>query len=203
MPLLPGNLAKITTGFLDTVNDVGPMSPVASDIIDRTKIGNIYEFSNADALRHSSTPSTQRLYGGWYQYVKFSSTVARGEIVVWDVAANAGWTDFEVIKPSASAHEGFGFGIALGTGTSGRYGFIQVSGLANVLYRASVTDATLGNIVLQLTTTATADAIAESTGSYISGGVKGLKNIIGTAYDIPANGAVKLVMLKNNCFNFG
>ena len=203
MPILPGNLATITTGFLDTVNDPGVMSLVAGDITERKKLGNIYEFTNADALRHSSTPATQRLYSGWYQYVKAVTALARGQICVWDTAANTGWTDFEMGSTIAATAEGFGFGIALGTVTSGRYCFVQVAGLANVLFRGTVTNKTAGNIVLQLTTTNTADAIADATGTYISGGVLGLKNIIGTAYNAPTDGGVTLVMLKNNCFNFG
>lgn len=203
MPILPGNLATITTGFLDTVNDVGVMSQVAGDITERKKLGQIYEFTNADALRHSSVPATQRLYSGLYQYVKAASALARGQIVVWDTAANTGWTDFEVTSTISAPLEGFGFGIALGTVTSGRFCFIQVGGLANVLFRASVTNKTAGNIVLQLTTTNTADAIADATGTYISGGTLGLKNIIGTAYNAPTDGGVTLVMLKNNCLNLG
>jgi hypothetical protein len=87
--------------------------------------------------------------------------------------------------------------VTLNAPTKGNFGIIQVGGIASVLFRASVTDKTAGNLVLQLTTTATADAIAESTGTYISGGVKGLKNIIGTAYEAPGDGAISRVWLKN------
>lgn len=203
MPVLPGNLATITTGFLDTVNDVGVMSQVAGDISERRKLGGLYEFNNAQALAHSSVPATQRLYAGYYQYVKAVSTLARGQIGVFDTAANTGWTDFEFTSTISAPLEGFAYGIALGAVTSGRYCFVQVSGLANVLFRGTVTDKTAGNIVLQLTTTNTADAIADSTGSYISGGTKGIKNIIGTAYNAPTDAGVTLVMLKNNCWNLG
>jgi len=55
---------------------------------------------------------------------------------------------------------------------------------------------------MPVTTTATADAIADATGTYISGGVKGLKNIIGTAYDTPTDGGFKRVFLRLP-FNFG
>jgi len=202
MPILPGNLAKITTGYLDTVNDIGVMSQVAGDITERNKLGQLYAFTNADALRHSSAAAT-RLYGGLYQYVKAGTALTKGQIVQWDTAANLGWTAFQVTSTVTAPAEGFGYGIACSTVTINRYAFIQVSGLANVLYRASVTSKVLGNIVIQLTTTATADAIADATGTYISGGALGLKNLIGTAYTIPVDGAIGLVMLKNNCINEG
>lgn len=204
MPVLPGDLCKITTGFLDTVNDVGVASLVAGDISERSgQLGKIYEFTNAQALAHSSVPATQRLYSGQYQYVKAVSTLARGQIGVFDIAANTGWTDFEFTSTISAPLEGFAYGIALGAVTSGRYCFVQVGGLANVLFRGTVTNKTAGNLAIQLTTTNTADAIADGTGTYISGGTLGLKNIIGTCYNAPSDGGVTLVMLKNNCLNLG
>jgi hypothetical protein len=76
-----------------------------------------------------------------------------------------------------------------------------VAGKASVLFRASVTDKTNGNIVLQLTTTNTFDAIAAGTGSYISGGVKGLLNIVGTCLEAPTDGGVNLISLRMNNLN--
>lgn len=187
----------VTTGKLNTVNDVEPGALVADPVAPRFPgiVGKIWGLNKTNAALLSDT-TVGILYGGVYQYVKAATALARGEIVTW-----SDQTVYSVTHTNTSASEGGIAGIALGTVTSGRYCFIQIAGLASVLYRASVTDKTNGNIVLQLTTTATADAIAEGTGSYISGGVKGLKNIIGAAAEAPTDGGINLVWLKYMALN--
>lgn len=165
-------------------------------------IGSRLFLTHAEAAALSTT-SIGTLYGGIYQYVKFVSAGVRGQIYSWDVVANTGITDFEVVLPSSLAIEGLLGGIGLCTVTAGNYGWLQVDGLAGVKYRATVTDKLAGNIVTQLTTTATADAIANSTGSWIGGGALGIKNIIGTAYELPTDGGVNLVMLRGLFQNYG
>ena len=202
MPILPGNIATITTGFLDTVNDPGIMSLTAGDITERKKLGGRYEFSNDQALRHSSTPSTARLYGGIYQYVKATGSLTRGQIVAWGTAANTGWTDFEVAAVTDAAGDARLAGIALGTVTSGQYCFIQTTGLAWVVFRSSITNAAIGAGVYQLTTTATADAVADAT-AVINLGASGLMSYLGTAYTLPVNSSITLVMLRGFTQNAG
>jgi hypothetical protein len=200
MPVLPANLCKITTGFLDTVNDVGVASLVAGDISERSgQLGKIYEFTNAQALAHSSVPATQRLYCGWYQYVKAAGALSRGQIVSWDTFANSGWIGFSVLPIAAAANDGRIAGVALGTVTSGRYCFIQVPGigLANVLFRAAITNAAIGASVFQLTATATADAIADAT-AVIGAGAAGLRSYLGVAENLPVNNTITLVRFGAN-----
>lgn len=165
-------------------------------------VGSRLVLTHAEAAALSTT-SIGTLYGGIYQYVKFVSTGVKGQIYAWDVVANTGITDFEVVVPSSLAIEGQLAGIGLCAVTANNYGWLQVDGLATVLYRSTVTDTTAGDMVFQLTTTATADAIADGTGTFIAGGAKGIKSWIGTAYEAPANGALKLVMLRTLFQNYG
>jgi len=192
----------ISTGFLNTVNDAQPGSSANPDSLwgYQGLVGKIFQVGGAEAAKYSDT-TVSTLSGGFYQYVKANTALVKGDIVCWTAT---GMETFLVTHTNTAALEGLIAGVALGTVTSGNYCFIQVGfgGLAWVNYRASVTDKTAGNLVLQLTTTATADAIADATGTYISGGTKGLKNIIGTAYDTPTDGGFKRVFLRLP-FNFG
>lgn len=148
-----------------------------------------------------SYPTTGTLYEGLYQCVRFlsSSTASniRGGALCWSDRANF------VVTPDqlATTEEDFA-GVGLMANTKGNYGWIQVAGQCSIKYRASVTDATLGNLVLQLTTTNTFDAIADATGTYISGGVKGLKNIVGVANVLPVNDSVVRASIWPRNLNF-
>ncbi len=88
-------------------------------------------------------------------------------------------------------------GVYISAPTKGNFCWIQVGGVASVLFRSTVTSKIAGNLVIQLTTTNTADAIADATGTYISGGALGLKNIIGSAVAEPADAGITTVSLKN------
>lgn len=157
------------------------------------ELGQMVAIGDALALKLSKT-STGTLYGGIYQKVKFygssSASNVRGGALCWQDRANF------VVTPdqTATTEEDFA-GIGLMVNTKGNFGFIQVAGKATVLYRASVTNKTLGNLILQLTTTNTFDAIADATGTYISGGVLGLKNIRGVAIELPTDGGLKLASI--------
>jgi len=204
MPTGPfGDIAKLDLKYLNTVNDPEVGSNIASAVQPRFggQLGKLIAVNHAEAAM-LSLASVGTLYGGWYQYVKAVTALARGDIVAWDVVANSGLTDYEVTHTITAPHEGYLAGIALNTVTINQYCWIQVQGLAGVKYRSSVTDKTAGNIVLQVTTTATADAIADATGTYISGGVKGLKNIIGAAYEAPTDSGVNLIVMKNFHLNW-
>ncbi len=155
------------------------------------ELGQMVAIGDALALKMSKT-TVGTLYGGIYQKVLFksgsSASNARGGALRWSNRAT-----FEVTPDQTAITEGDFAGIGLMVNTKGNYGIMQVAGKCSVLFRASVTDKTNSNIVLQLTTTNTFDAIADATGTYISGGVKGLKNIVGVALEAPTDGGVNLV----------
>ena len=188
----------VTTGKINTVNDVEPGALVADPVAPRFKgvLGKIFAVENAEALKLSAT-ATGTLRGGLYQYVKLANvTVARGEILFWSdlddyIVTNVGDVDLT---------EGQIAGICLNVISANQYGFIQVGGIASVLFRASVTSKVNQNSVYQLTTTATADAIADAT-AVINGGAVGLKSFIGTALEAPTDGGITLVALRNIMLN--
>lgn len=207
--LVPFNQQLITTGFIDTVNDPVIMSiqsqaaGIPSPYVQN--LGVIMWMDHRQAAQVSSS-TTNPQAGGYYQYVKANTALARGDIVAWLASGGTGTVTggletYTVTHTFSAGLEGEIAGFALGTVTAGNFCWIQVGGLGYVKYRATVTSKVIGNIVLQLTTTATADAIADATGTYISGGTLGLKNIIGSAYDTPADGGTLRVVMKNIALN--
>jgi hypothetical protein len=155
-------------------------------------LGQTVVYDNAAALKASKT-SVGTLYSGVYQLVKLNSAVTRGEVVYWDTLANNGLNDYEVTH-TVTAPAMFKAGIAICDGTSGEYAWIQIAGLASVLYRAAVTSAILGNLVV--TTSATAadcDALADA-GAFAT--ALAMKQLVGIAYELPANSSVKRVSLN-------
>lgn len=158
-------------------------------------LGQTVVHSNASALKASKT-SVGTLYMGVYQLVKFVTAVTRGELVFWDTLANNGLNDFEVTH-TVTAVNPFRAGVVLATdaGAAGQFGWIQVAGLASCLYRAAVTDVTLGNIVIQTSlTTVTVDTIADAGTTFATNA--GAKLFVGTAYETPANNGVLRVLLN-------
>ena len=154
-------------------------------------LGQTWVASDADALKVSKT-SVGTLYGGVYQLVKLASNVSRGQIVFWDTLANNGTAQFKVTS-TVTAPAMFKAGIAICDGTSGEYVWIQVAGLASVLY-GTVTSAILGNLVIQTSaTTATADAIADAGASATA---LAIKQIVGIAYELPASSTIKRILMN-------
>jgi hypothetical protein len=189
----------LSTGFLnaeDTLAQGGfaGLAGVPGDLGVIAKVNRVF------ALALSKT-ATGTCYAGLYQKVQFltGSTASniRGGALFWSDRAN-----FIVTPDATSALEGDFAGIGLMVNTKGYFGVIQVAGKASVKFRATVTDKTNGNLIEQLTTTNTFDAIAESTGTYISGGVKGLKNFVGTALEAPTDAGVNLISLRPLNLNF-
>lgn len=157
-------------------------------------LGQTVVHSNSSALKASKT-SVGTLFMGVYQLVKFTSAVTRGRILQWDTLANNGLNDFEVTETS-TATSNFRAGIALFTDAqaSGKFGYIQVAGLASVIF-GTVTSAVIGNLVTQQTlTTAVADAIADAGTTFATNG--GAKTFIGIAYETPATGTITRVLLN-------
>lgn len=190
----------LSSGFLN-VEDTSSQGGYSGQAGVPGDLGHIAAYNRVFALQLSKT-ATGTCYAGLYQKVQFKSTStatpARGSAYFWSDRAN-----FIVTPDGTSAAEGDFAGVGLLANTKGNFGVIQIAGKASVLFRATVTDKTNGNIILQLTTTNTFDAIAESTGTYISGGVKGLKNIVGTALEAPTDGGVNLISLRLINPNFG
>jgi hypothetical protein len=184
-----------------TLNNEDVSSTSFNDLgFPKGQLGKIITLNDTIAAKLSY--STNTLYAGLYQFVQFlsSSTAAniRGGAVCWNNRASF------IVTPDATAiTEGDLAGVGLMINTKGNYGWIQIGGKATVKYRATVTDKTNSNLVIQLTTTNTFDAIADATGSYISGGALGLKNVVGVALETPADAGLKLISLRLNSPNIG
>lgn len=190
------NALQLISGYL---NNEDISSTIFSSLsYPKGMLGKVVALNDTAAARYSLTNT---LYNGLYQLVKFygSSSAAniRGGALCWQDRANF------VVTPdqTATTEEDFA-GIGLMVNTKGNYGWMQVCGDCSIKYRSSVTDATLGNLILQLTTTNTFDAIADGTGSYISGGVKGIKNIVGVANVLPVNDTVVRANIWNRSVRF-
>jgi len=174
---------------------IGGQEPVGTRM--QGQLGGVVQHSNATALLDSYT-TTGTMYEGEYQLVKLTSAVSRGELVFWDTLANNGINDFEVTH-TVTAPAMFRAGVAICDGTSGEYAFIQISGLASCLNRASVTSKVLGNLVVQTSgTTATVDAIADATDFFTT--ALTFKQVVGIAYELPADGAITRVLLNQAGF---
>lgn len=156
-------------------------------------LGQTVVAGNADALKMSDT-SIGTLYEGVYQLVKFTTAITRGQLVFWGTLANNGINDFEV-GSTVAATSMFRAGVALRTDSSasGKYGWIQVAGLASMLY-GTVTDATIGNGVYQTSaTTATVDALADAGADATA---LSRKRFVGIAYATPASDTVARVLMN-------
>ncbi len=185
-----------------TLNNEDVSSTIFNDLgFPKGQLGKIISLNDVLAAK-LSLAATGTLYAGLYQFVQFKTTSTnshiRGGALIWNDRANF------IVTPDATAiTEGDFAGVGLMVNTKGNYGWIQIAGKASVKFRATVTSNLVSDLILQLTTTQTFDAIADATGSYISGGTKGLKNIVGVALEAPADAGVKLISLRLLNPNFG
>ena len=146
-------------------------------------------------------PAVGTLYGGAYQYVEFEdangsmAAYTRGQIVFWKampsfLVTNAnlfGWLD------------GNQAGIVLNTENYGAYWWIQVSGLASVLFSSQQSQATpaVKDLVVHVTGGFTADALPDATP--VTASIH--KRAIGVAAEAPRAGAISLVELYDQFRN--
>lgn len=174
-------------------------------------LGFEIELDSATALQLSYT-TTATLYAGLYRYVRFFSpggnTIVRGQPVFWatsqtgaNLFANDGTQYTVSIDPSASIGDGLFAGVALKVGAAvtpttiaaaNQYGWIQSVGIAGCVFRSSVSDTTIGDLVIIVTNTVTFDSIADATSN---GTATLIKNIAGVSVEAAANSAVKRVSL--------
>ena len=199
MPNLFAEDVRIEARYLNAVNDAAVggaanagtgLGPVPG------QLGKIIFLTDAQASVLSYT-TTGTLRGGFYQYVQFLSTATasnvKGQLVFWSNTAN-----FVVTPDSSAGTLGLVAGVTLNAVTKGNYGWIQIGGLASVLYQATVSDASTGNIVIVGQTTGfTADALADATTTFTN---KLSKSILGIAVDQPVNATAKLVMIDPALF---
>lgn len=166
-------------------------------------LGSTVVLNNGDALKQSYT-TNGTLYQGVYQLVKFNTAIVLGELLFWDTLANNGQADFEVTHTVTAVNQ-FRAGVALYTDSAatGKYGWIQVAGLASVLFGNSAPDATLGLGVIQATakdvpllTVTTVNTTANATAQLS----EDLLAFIGVAYSTPTINTTVRVWLSLGAF---
>lgn len=188
-------IIRITTGFLNTVDDVTAGGPVASGTGANQyqgQLGKTLELDAEGAAARSDT-AVATLFGGIYQYIrtKAGSTIApaRGLVASRD-PATAGFTDY-VVTPDLQTGNSLVAGIYLSALTKGQFGFIQVAGIADVQGIASFAETpAVGDMVL-LATGAVMDNLAGATDV----DPLEMQAVIGVAEQVPANGDITRVLL--------
>ena len=187
------SITRVSTGFLDTVDEAyqggATSNPLGTSPY--SMLGSVVRLNHIAAGKAGKNIT---LYGGEYMYVKFAASTganAQGQLVFWDTYANTGMTNYTVTPDAAVAGE-FLAGVALKASTKSQYGWIQISGLANVLCAASITDNTLGDVAFIKITS----SLAQADFNTLAGiSAAQLSSAFGMAYTQPVAGASKLVWL--------
>lgn len=153
-------------------------------------VGGILTLNEKDA-NYYRDPASAALYAGDYQYVEFLATstftAEQGQVVFWYTVLGDKW----IVTPDAGCAIA---GIALCNTGKGKFWFIQVGGIAEVLFRGSLTKTT--PVVCDLVYVESAgrhgDVIADAT-AVLS---PQLKLLLGSAWSTaPVAGAISPVFL--------
>ena len=197
---------RLSSGALNNTGDAGigqPLTSPSGSIVygydgmlgNKYAVNGLTAGSPAEAARLSNT-AIATLHGGVYQYVKFLATSSTaniaGGIVFWQDIDN-----FVVTPDVPLSTQGLIAGIGLAVTVKGDYGFIQVAGLAEVLFKSSITKTTpaVGDLVIVDqgggTPTARGDVLADATS--ITSPI--FKSVVGVAVAVPVGAAVSTVLL--------
>lgn len=173
-------------------------------------LGSTVVKSNATALKASKT-SVGTLFEGVYQIAKFSpgvTNVLRGQLLFWDTLANNGINNFLVTNVAAAGLPRAGVCLFDENSVGGKFTYIQVYGLASMLYANAAVGA-LGAKVIQATavdvpllTVNTVNTFADATQIGTLGVGTLMKSWVGMAYETPAQNAVRRVLMEPNAFYY-
>ena len=194
---------KSTYTALNDVNDPYPFqtSPTASGALNSyiAALGSrIWLDGSTSGVRYDTAVGT--LYGGEFQYVQsfLTSTAspAVGTPAVWAWDQANGCFESYIVSPDAGSAVRVGrfAGVYINALTKGNYGWIQVTGKANVLFKSSLTAATPADgdmICLDVSSGLADDPTQSTTLTYLL-----LKAAIGTAIGAPVANQLNLVLLR-------
>ena len=189
---------RVTTGYLNTVNDPSPGVPLVSpsgSIVQPYggQVGGDTYLSAADALKLSDVTGTGTLFEGIYKYVQFLSsstaTAVRGQILFW-----SNRSQYIVTPDYAVASNAKIAGICLNVVTKGNWGFIQIAGKASLLFKAAFVGAAADGVVVGVdsVTPSALATVPDQTAAQIPSLAK---LNIGIADGLPAISTVSLVDL--------
>jgi hypothetical protein len=210
---------QLTAKWLNDVNDatsggavVSAPTGVPSAAISATQPGDRIVLDDASALALSDT-TVGTLYGGVYMYVgTFATATAspgRGTLAFWRISdlptgATRSYTVSSDVQPNTllpayiagvfiNPTTSSGTGVAL---TKGNFGWIQVAGVASVLFDNTLTSTALAATVsskVSATTASTADAgVALTTVT--------LANVLGVAIGTPVISTISTVIITRGNF---
>ena len=210
MSMFTDNIDYVSPGLLNLVNDPYCGGLLSSGTGLAPKLGQLGKklhmtqdeaYARYGGSKVINGVALPQLYSGIYQYVQFyassSGSPAQGAVMFWQPANATVTSDglqSYIVTPDPPTVPSNIAGIALNAVTKGNYGWIQITGLATVLFKTGITKATpvVGDlVVLDLTPTDTADVLADATNLT---SVQA-RAIIGKAYDAPVTASLKRVLL--------
>lgn len=195
----------LSAKYLNDVNDsvsggniVGVPAGAPSAQIWQTQPGDRIVLDDATALALSDT-TVGTLYGGIYMYVKYTTTTTAavvGGIAFFAVAdVGTSYTVYGDAKP-ATTTPSFIAGIFINAITKGNYGWIQIAGVASVLFDSTITATTAGSMV-----SAKVSAVVPSTadnGATVS--QQTVADLLGASIEAAAASTVSRVTLTRSPF---
>jgi hypothetical protein len=159
--------------------------------------GDYMRCTDAEALALSLT-SVGTLKGGTYRRVKLNGgTFKRGQLVFWDTSSTQPYAAVTNTEPTGvSLIAGVIVNADAGS-TAGNWVWIQTEGLATCLFRATITKAgAVGDEIYAAAQGAGADnATVDNLADATTLTSVQLRHKVGIAWEAPANGGLKLVML--------
>lgn len=197
---MPGPLSqqidRVTTGFINTVNDALPGQSVSSGTGAARYTGQLGSrlALGPDDIRSSPAGT---LFGGVYQYVQLaagSTAIVAGMLLWWDLSVAENLYRVTAVEPTAG---GCFAGIALNVITPGNFGFIQTDGRATVKFRATVagTKAIGAVVIMALAGAGVDNALADTATDATSVSATILKKVIGQAETAPADATSSVIRL--------
>lgn len=209
---------NLSAKYLNNVNDaaaggliVALPSGVTGPTVNATQSGDRIVLDDATALALSDTVGTGTLYGGIYMYVGTLSTStaspARGTGAfmraadlpsalggLYQVTADA--------QPSAAVPTLFA-GVFINAVTKGNFGWIQIGGVASLLFDSTITTAAVGNPVtirISATVAGTFD-VGVASAATLAGAIATVTTQVGVAIVIPVLSTITAVLMTRSPFS--
>ena len=204
--MLTKQATLLTAAFLNTVNDTvsgGTIFALPSGVqappYSQTLPGDKIVLDDASALANSNT-TIGTLFGGVYLYVGTLATAtaapARGTIAFWRSnelpgGATQGYTVSSDAQPT-TALPAYIAGVFINAVTKGNFGWIQVAGVASVLFNSTLTATALG---ITVSAYAGTPAVASSADAGVALSTITLANVLGVAIGTPVISTISSVII--------
>jgi len=204
-------IVRLTTGYIDTINDTvvgggGGGTGAGGTAKTAGQLGQGFWMDDSILQWSSATPG----YGGHFRYVRLAAAataVVRGQIVFWSTIATAANNLYQVTTLESGSVDGamFHAGIVLNAGwTPGNYGVIQDVGICYTQFRGTLTaTGAIGSRVYAAAVGAGvdngfADVIDSANPTLFSDVSKMQGRFLGIAADAPTSGGLKRVYINFN-----